>query len=48
MRGYIILLQVFVAASIFFVWVVRYQNIIAEFKNTDCPIGCGILSESSR
>ncbi len=37
MRGYIILLQVFVAASIFFVWVVRYQNIIAEFKKYGLP-----------
>lgn len=37
MRGYLILLQVFVAASLFFVWVVRYQNIIAEFKKYGLP-----------
>jgi uncharacterized membrane protein YphA (DoxX/SURF4 family) len=32
-----ITLQVLVAASIFFVWVVRYENIIAEFKNYALP-----------
>ena len=37
MRGYTILLQVFVAASIFFVWVVRYPNIIEEFKKYGLP-----------
>ncbi len=37
MRGYTILLQVFVAASLFFVWVVRYENIIAEFKKYGLP-----------
>ncbi len=37
MRGYTILLQVFVAASIFFVWVVRYQNIVEEFKQYGLP-----------
>lgn len=37
MRGYIILLQVFVAASIFFVWGVRYANIIEEFQQYRLP-----------
>lgn len=37
MRGYTILLQVFVAASIFFVWGVRYGNIIEEFKQYRLP-----------
>jgi uncharacterized membrane protein YphA (DoxX/SURF4 family) len=37
MRGYTILLQVFVAASIFFVWGVRYANIIEEFKHYRLP-----------
>jgi uncharacterized membrane protein YphA (DoxX/SURF4 family) len=32
-----ILLQALVAASIFFVWVVRYDNIVAEFKQYDLP-----------
>jgi uncharacterized membrane protein YphA (DoxX/SURF4 family) len=30
-------LQALVAASIFFVWVVRYDNIIAEFKQYRLP-----------
>lgn len=30
-------LQIFVAASIFFVWVVRYANIIVEFKQYGMP-----------
>lgn len=30
-------LQAFVAASIFFVWVVRYANIIEEFKQYRLP-----------
>lgn len=30
-------LQVFVAASIFFVWVVRYENIIREFHHYALP-----------
>ena len=30
-------LQAFVAASIFFVWVVRYDNIIQEFKQYAIP-----------
>ena len=30
-------LQAFVCASIFFVWVVRYQNIISEFKHFKYP-----------
>ena len=32
-----ITLQVLVAASIFFVWVVRYDNIIREFKQYGLP-----------
>ena len=30
-------LQALVAASIFFVWVVRYENVIAEFKHYGLP-----------
>ena len=30
-------LQIFIASSIFFVWVVRYENIIEEFKNYNLP-----------
>jgi len=30
-------LQALVAASIFFVWVVRYQNVIEEFKQYGLP-----------
>ena len=30
-------LQIFVAASIFFVWVVRYSNIIEEFQQYGMP-----------
>ena len=37
MRGLTIFLQAFVAASIFFVWVVRYDNIIQEFKQYNLP-----------
>lgn len=37
MHGFAILLQAFVAASIFFVWVVRYANIIEEFKQYRLP-----------
>ncbi|MFN0067485.1 MAG: DoxX family protein [Limisphaerales bacterium] len=29
--------QVLVAASIFFVWIVRYQNIVLEFKQYGLP-----------
>lgn len=32
-----ILLQAFVASSIFFVWVVRYSNIVLEFQNYRLP-----------
>ncbi len=32
-----ILLQAFVAASIFFVWVVRYANIVTEFQQYHLP-----------
>ncbi len=32
-----IALQALVAASIFFVWVIRYDNIIAEFKQYRLP-----------
>lgn len=37
MHGVAILLQVFVAASIFFVWIVRYANIVEEFKQYRYP-----------
>lgn len=37
MHGLTIFLQAFVAASIFFVWVVRYANIIEEFKQYRLP-----------
>lgn len=37
MQDLTILLQALVAASIFFVWVVRYDNIIAEFKQYGLP-----------
>ncbi len=32
-----VFIQALVAASIFFVWVVRYDNIIQEFKNYGLP-----------
>lgn len=32
-----ICLQVFIAAAIFFVWVVRYDNIVVEFKHFGLP-----------
>lgn len=32
-------LQALVAASVFFVWVVRYDNIVEEFKNYGLPDG---------
>lgn len=32
-----IVLQAFVASSIFFVWVVRYSNIVLEFQNYRLP-----------
>ena len=37
MQNLTISLQAFVSAAIFFVWVVRYQNIIAEFKHFGLP-----------
>ncbi len=37
MQNLTISLQAFVAAAIFFVWVVRYQNIIAEFRHFGLP-----------
>lgn len=37
MHDLTILLQALVAASIFFVWVVRYDNIISEFKQYGLP-----------
>ncbi len=37
MNDTIICLQVFIAASIFFVWVVRYDNIVVEFKHFGLP-----------
>lgn len=30
-------LKIIIAVSIFFVWVVRYQNIVEEFKKYDLP-----------
>ncbi len=39
MHDLVISLQAFVAASIFFVWVVRYENIIQEFKHFGLPDG---------
>jgi hypothetical protein len=37
MHSVTIILQAMVAASIFFVWVVRYDNIIQEFKHYGLP-----------
>lgn len=37
MHALTIVLQSFVAASVFFVWVVRYANIIQEFKQYGLP-----------
>ena len=37
MHALAIFLQAFVAGSIFFVWVVRYANIIEEFKQYRLP-----------
>lgn len=37
MHDLTIFLQAFVAASVFFVWVVRYDNIIQEFKQYGLP-----------
>jgi uncharacterized membrane protein YphA (DoxX/SURF4 family) len=37
MRDLVIALQALVAASIFFVWVVRYDNIVEEFQHYGLP-----------
>jgi uncharacterized membrane protein YphA (DoxX/SURF4 family) len=37
MHSFTISLQAFVAASVFFVWVVRYANIVQEFKQYGLP-----------
>ncbi|MEP7072422.1 MAG: DoxX family protein [Verrucomicrobiota bacterium] len=37
MRELTIFLQALVAASIFFVWVVRYENIVKEFRTYGLP-----------
>ncbi len=37
MHDFAIGLQALVAASVFFVWVVRYANIVAEFKQYGLP-----------
>ena len=37
MHALMIFLQIFVAASIFFVWGVRYANIVEEFKQFQLP-----------
>ena len=37
MHGFAIGLQAFVAASVLFVWVVRYANIVEEFKHYRFP-----------
>jgi hypothetical protein len=37
MLGVIYVIKIFVAASIFFVWVVRYREIIEEFKLYELP-----------
>ncbi|MBT7524318.1 MAG: DoxX family protein [Candidatus Marinimicrobia bacterium] len=38
MEQYLLLiLKILVATSIFFVWVIRYDNIIIEFKNYNYP-----------
>jgi hypothetical protein len=37
MHSLTISLQAFVAASVFFVWVVRYANIVQEFKQYGLP-----------
>jgi uncharacterized membrane protein YphA (DoxX/SURF4 family) len=37
MHGLTISLQALVAASVFFVWVVRYANIVQEFKQYGLP-----------
>ena len=37
MQELLLYLQIFVAASIFFVWVVRYENIVEEFARYGLP-----------
>ena len=37
MHNFTISLQTLVAASVFFVWVVRYENIVQEFKQYGLP-----------
>ncbi len=37
MENLTIVLQALVVASIFFVWIVRYTNIVEEFKHYDLP-----------
>ena len=37
MHNLTISLQTLVAASVFFVWVVRYENIVQEFKQYGLP-----------
>jgi hypothetical protein len=39
MNDSLICLQVLIATSIFFVWVVRYDNIVVEFKQFGLPDG---------
>jgi hypothetical protein len=39
MKDLTICLQILVAASVFFVWVVRYANIVQEFKQYGLPDG---------
>ena len=46
MRMWTILLQSFLAASIFFVWIVRYANIVEEFKQFRLPDWLRDLSAS--
>ena len=41
MHNLAIALQALVAASIFFVWVVRYANIVDEFNQYGCLPGRG-------
>ena len=40
MHNLSVCLQALVAAAVFFVWVVRYANIIQEFKQYGLPTGC--------
>ena len=36
-QTFILLLKIIIVASIFFVWVVRYNNIVTEFKEYQYP-----------